>query len=298
VGLPAMQILTGLTVAVMGGDAREVTLAEYLADVGATVKIYGLPVKGPNIVPCHEPEECLIGVQALIFPVPGVNEQMELSSAYLEVKPIINGELLSLLPAGTPVLVGVARKPLRELLEKMALAPVELMNLDEVAILNSIPSAEGAVQMAMEKMPITIHGANAVVLGFGRTGQTMAQLLANMHADTTVVARDPAQLARASAMGLRALHFKELVDYLRDVDVIFNTIPAPVINGEILQKLSSATLIIDLASAPGGTDFEKAKELGIEAVLAPGLPGKVAPKTAGMILARVVPEILLKKIGN
>ncbi|WP_161822654.1 dipicolinate synthase subunit DpsA [Sporotomaculum syntrophicum] len=293
-----MQILTGLTVAVMGGDAREVTLVEYLAEVGATVKTYGLPVKGPNIVTCPEPEECLIGVQALILPVPGVNEQMELSSAYLKVKPIINEELLSLLPAGTPVLVGVARKPLRELLEKHALDFVELMQLDEVAILNAIPSAEGAVQMAMERMPITIHGAKAMVLGFGRTGQTLAQLLENMYAHTTVVARDSAQLARAYAMGLKVLHFQELIDYLRDVDVIFNTIPAPVINGEILQRLPSATLIIDLASAPGGTDFGKARELGIEAVLAPGLPGKVAPKTAGMILSRVVPGILLQKMGH
>jgi len=293
-----MQILTGLTVAVMGGDARELTLVECLADVGATVKTFGLPVKGPNIVPCPKPEECLIGVQALILPVPGVNEQMEISSAFLKTKPIINGELLSLLPAGTPVLVGFARKPLRELLEKNALDTVELMGLDEVAIPNSIPSAEGAVQMAMERLPITIHGANAMVLGFGRTGQTMAYLLSNMHANTTVVARNFAQLARASSLGLRSLHFKELVDYLCDVDVIFNTIPAPVINGEILQRLPKATLIIDLASAPGGTDFLKAKELGIDAVLAPGLPGKVAPKTAGMILARVVPGILLQKIGH
>lgn len=293
-----MQILTGLTVAVMGGDAREVILVQQLANAGATVKTLGLPVEKPNIVPCLEPEECLAGVQALILPVPGVNEHMELHSAYLEPRPKITGELLSQLLAGTPVLVGMARKPLRELLVKNNLELVELMSLDEVAILNSIPSAEGAVQMAMERLPITIHGSCAMVLGFGRTGQTLAQLLSAMHADTTVVARDPAQLARATAMGLKALHFKELADYLKDVDVIFNTVPAPVINEDLLQRLPLATLIIDLASAPGGTDFVKARELGIEAVLAPGLPGKVAPKTAGMILARVVPGILLQKIGH
>ncbi|WP_347490885.1 dipicolinate synthase subunit DpsA [Desulfoscipio sp. XC116] len=293
-----MQILTGLAVAVMGGDAREITLVECLADAGATVKTLGLPVKGPNIIPCPEPEECLAGAQALILPVPGVNEQMELYSGYLNPRPVITRELLSLLPAGTPVLVGVARKSLRDLLEKNALELVELMKLDEVAILNSIPSAEGAVQMAMERLPITIHGSNVMVLGFGRTGQTLAQLLSNMHAYTTIAARNPAQLARAAVIGLKAINLKELVDYLCDVDVIFNTIPAPVINEEIMQRLPSTALIIDLASAPGGTDFEKAGELGIEAVLAPGLPGRVAPKTAGMILARVVPGILLQKTGR
>jgi len=291
-----MQNLAGLTLAVMGGDAREVTLVEHLAGAGATVQTFGLPVQGDNIISCVEPDKCLAGVQALILPVPGVNENMQLHSVYHDEKITITGELLAPLSTGTPDLVGIARKPLRDLLEKCGLELVEIMKLDEVAILNSVPSAEGAVQMAMERLPITIHGSRAIVLGFGRTGQTLARLLAAMHARTTVITRNPAQRARASAMGLQAAHFQELVDYLRDVDVIFNTVPAPVITADILQKLPPATLIIDLASAPGGTDFAKARELGIQAVLAPGLPGKVAPKTAGMILARVVPRLLLQKV--
>jgi dipicolinate synthase subunit A len=293
-----MQKLTGLIVAVMGGDAREVTLVEHLADAGATVKTFGLPVSGGNIIPCREPEKCLAGVQALILPVPGVNQYMQLHSAYLERPLKVTGELLALLPSGSPVLVGMARKPLRELVESIGLDLVELMKLDEVAILNSIPSAEGAVQMAMESMPITIHGSKAIVLGFGRTGQTLAQLLSAMHAQTTVVARDPAQLARAVAMGLKAVHFNELMNCLSDVDVIFNTVPAPVLDKDVLVKVPSTTLIIDLASAPGGTDFASAEELGVKAILAPGLPGKVAPKTAGRILAQVVPRILLQKVKD
>lgn len=291
-----MLILSGFTVAVWGGDAREITLVEHLADAGATVKTFGLPVQGPNIVPCREPDQCLAKAMALILPVPGVNEKMILHSSYLENPPQVTEDLLRTLPAGTPVLVGMARPPLRHLLENMGLSLVELMQLDEVAILNSIPSAEGAIQMAMERMPITIHDSNALVLGFGRTGQTLAALLAAMHANTTVLARDPAQLARAVAMGLKSVHLHELTNCLHNIDLIFNTIPAPVINQQILSKLTSKTLIIDLASAPGGTDFTCARELGIEAVLAPGLPGRVAPKTAGQLLARVVPKVLLKMV--
>lgn len=293
-----MQSLTGYTLAVMGGDAREVTLVEFLANTGATIKTYGLPAKDAHIITCHDPKDCLTGVQALILPVPGVNEDMQLHSAYLENKLTITKELLSILPAETPVLVGMARKPLQELLEKLGLQLVEMMNMDQIAILNSIPSAEGAIQMAMERLPITIHGSKAMVLGFGRTAQTLAQLLSAMHAHTTVVARNPAQLARVVAMGLESVHFNELANCLHNVDVMFNTIPALVITSDILQKLPPATLIIDLASAPGGTDFVKARELGIEAVLAPGLPGKVAPKTAGLILAQVIPRLLMQKIRN
>lgn len=293
-----MYSLKNLTVAMLGGDAREVTLVQELAAAGATVKTLGLPVTGANIIACSEPEECLAGVQALILPVPGVKENMRLHSVYLEDPPEITRELLDRLPGEAPVLVGFAREQLRRLVEETGLRLVELMQMDEVAILNSIPSAEGAVQMAMEKLPITVHGSRTLVLGFGRTAQTLAQLLKAMNAHTTVVARDPAQLARAEAMGIHAVHTSELVNCLQEQDVIFNTIPAPVITADILQRLKPATLIIDLASSPGGTDFATAREMGIEAVLAPGLPGKVAPRTAGLLLARVVPRVLLQMLNR
>lgn len=291
-----MQDMTNLSVAMMGGDAREIVLAEYLSNAGAIVNTFGLPAKGKNIVPYRDPRACILGVAALILPVPGVNDQMRLHSVYLEQPLVITRELMELLPRGTPVFVGLARKPLRELTSQIGLELVELMKFDEVAILNAIPSAEGALQMAMEKMPITIHGCNAVVVGFGRTGQTLAQLLLAMNAKTTVIARNPTQQARAIAIGALTGDFEELVNCLEVVDVIFNTVPALVIDQNILARLPAKTLIIDLASAPGGTDFDKARELGIEAVLAPGLPGKVAPQTAGMILARVVPRELMQRV--
>ncbi len=291
-----MYNLKGFTVAMLGGDARELSLAQELAALGATVKTMGLPAEGENIIACSMPEECLNGANALILPVPGVKENMRLVSVYLEHPPEITGELLALLPKGAPVLVGIAKEPLRRLVQHAGLSLVELMQMDDVAILNSIPSAEGAVQMAMEKLPITIHGSRCLVLGFGRTAQTLAQLLDAMHAQTTVVARNPAQLARAEAMGLHTIHISELGNCLQQPNVIFNTIPAPVITVDILTRLTPTTLIIDLASAPGGTDFTAAQRLGIEALLAPGLPGKVAPRTAGLLLARVVPRVLLQMV--
>jgi len=288
--------LKGFTVAMLGGDAREVSLAQELAASGATVKTLGIPAEGENIIACSMPEECLDGANALILPVPGVKENMRLSAVYLEYPPEITGELLALLPEGAPVLVGMARESLRRLVKQAGLKLVELMQMDDVAILNSIPSAEGAVQMAMEKLPITIHGSRCLVLGFGRTAQTLAQLLDAMHAQTTVVARNHAQLARAEAMGLHTIHISELGNCLQQPNVIFNTIPAPVITVDILTRLTPTTLIIDLASAPGGTNFTAAQRLGIEALLAPGLPGKVAPRTAGLLLARVVPRVLLQMV--
>ncbi|MGB9803578.1 NAD(P)-dependent oxidoreductase, partial [Desulfofundulus sp.] len=171
------------------------------------------------------------------------------------------------------------------------------MDIDEVAILNSIPSAEGAIQVAMEKLPITIHGSNSIVLGFGRTGTTLARMLRALGSRTVVVARNPAQRARAFEMGLETADLPELPVIAAGADVIFNTIPALVLDERVLLQVRPGTLILDLASSPGGTDFEVARQLGITALLLPGLPGRVAPRTAGEILARVVPRLLAEQLA-
>jgi len=60
--------------------------------------------------------------------------------------------------------------------------------------------------------------------------------------------------------------------------------------------MPSRAVIIDLASKPGGTDFRYAERRGIKALLAPGLPGIVAPKTAGRIMADCLGRLLMEDL--
>ncbi len=289
--------LQGVTLAVLGGDAREKILVERLAVLGAHLKVVGLPVEGKNITPCGDIAQGLAGADALILPVPGIDDQGRIHAAYLDRPLVLSEELLALLVPGSPVLVGVARPKLKEITARANLRLIELMDIDEIAILNSIPSAEGAIQVAMEKLPITIHGSYSVVLGFGRTGITLARMLHALGARTVVVARNPAQRARAFEMGLGTADLPELAFVVAEADVIFNTIPALVLDEQVLLWVRPGTLILDLASSPGGTDFEAARRLGITALLLPGLPGRVAPQAAGEILARVVPRLLAEQLA-
>lgn len=289
--------LRGVRVAVVGGDARELILAKHLAQLGAQVLVMGLPVDNCGVVYCSGNEE-LHDVDAVILPVPGITEHGVIYSAFPEQPPIAAEQVLSRLPSGIPVFVGVARSLLKEIASRRGLRLIEVLNLDEVAILNSIPSAEGAIQMAMEHLPITIHGSRALVLGFGRTGMTLARMLKALNAHVSVAARRPAHLARIEEMGMCPLTYEELPQAVEGVDVIFNTVPALILTGKLLERISPSTLIIDLASAPGGTDFVGARRRGIKAILAPGLPGKVAPQTAGQILARVIPRLLAQEVAR
>ncbi|MEW5952962.1 MAG: dipicolinate synthase subunit DpsA [Bacillota bacterium] len=289
--------LQGIEIAILGGDAREVVLAEHLADLGARLRVAGIPVQGINVDACGDLKAAVSGARAVILALPGINESGRLHAPLAQQPLFLTADVLAELTPANPVLVGMARPALKEMISGQGLRLIEILNLDEVAILNSIPSAEGAIQMAMEAMPITIHGCRALVAGFGRTGMTLARMLGALNADTLVAARKASDLARITEMGLLPVPLQELSACLKDVDVVFNTVPAVILDEMVLSRLNPGALIIDLASAPGGTDFKAAEKMGLKAVLAPGLPGKVAPKTAGRILARVVPDLLVKELG-
>ncbi len=292
--------LKGMGIAVLGGDARSLIILEELVASGAVVNTAGLPA---DVLPAgvhyfSEPEACLAGVSAVILPVSGVNDKGQLYCPMTSQPLTFTSELAVCFPPDIPIFTGVAGPYLSKIATESGLRLIELMKLNEVAILNSIPTAEGAVQLAMEMLPITIHGSCAFVLGFGRIGATLARLLGAMGARTWVVARRPEHLARITELNLMPVPFAEMSRYLGESDMIFNTIPVPVLTGEVLDKVSSGTLIIDLASAPGGVDFQRAASIGVKAILAPGLPGKVAPKTAGRVLAKVIIRLLYEEMAG
>lgn len=162
---------------------------------------------------------------------------------------------------------------------------------DELAVANAVPTAEGAIQLAMEQLPITIHDAQVLVTGFGRVGQCIAQRFHALGAEVTVCARAPSQLALAETMGCRTIPLPLLSGSPLKFDLILNTVPAPIFTRAILNR-TEALLLLELASPPGGFDQDAVHERGLHLVSAPGLPGKVAPVTAARIIQKTIYRML------
>ncbi|EHQ91309.1 dipicolinate synthase subunit DpsA [Desulfosporosinus youngiae] len=290
--------LKGMRLAVIGGDDRELYLIPELQKQGAYIVGVGFekasPISGMTLVPSLE--HAVGQVDVLLFPLFGTDERGEVKAKYSDSPIILNKKVLEAIPAHVPLFIGFARSALKSEADNLGIQLVETAKLNELAILNSIPSAEGAIQMAMEATTITIHGSNSFVLGLGRCGWTLARMLQGIGARVTGVARKPSDLARAVEMGLQAVDFAELKDEIGHAEIIFNTVPDLILNPMMLDNVARDAVIVDLASRPGGTDFEYARSLGIKALLAPGLPGTVAPKTAGRILAHIYPQLILRHL--
>ena len=163
---------------------------------------------------------------------------------------------------------------------------------DEViTILNTIPTAEGAIQIAMEETNYTLSGKKALVIGFGRVGKTLANMLAKFGMEVYCEARKQTDLAWIRAYGYNPIPLDTMKNNLCKMDIIFNTVPVQILDKSTLILLNKKTIIIDLASAPYGVDYETAKKLGIKAILAQALPGKVAPATSAEYLQEFVYKV-------
>lgn len=168
----------------------------------------------------------------------------------------------------------------------------DLLKCNSIATRNAIPTAEGAIYYAMEASSSVLHNSNCLVLGFGKCGKILATKLNGLSCNVTVSARKEESLAEAEAYGYDTLPLEQLTEKLGAFSFIFNTIPICILDKKKLSFLSKDTVIIDIASMPGGVDFEGAKQLGITTRHCLGIPGKMAPKTAAEILAKQIVTLL------
>ncbi|RJQ11271.1 MAG: dipicolinate synthase subunit DpsA [Bacillota bacterium] len=288
-----------LEFAIAGGDRRNDFLAARLTSLGARARLVR---RRPPLVPGVGHHTCLSdalsGAHVLVCPMPPFGPGGRVWSEDPEDALFLSGDDLGKMVPPALVLAGSFPPDLAAAVAGAGCQAVALGDLDDLAILNSIPTAEGAVMMALERTRVTIHGSRAAVIGYGRTGQTMAATLAALGARVTVVARRPDARARAVVTGCVAVDFSELRDALEGARFVFNTVPAAVLGREALSVLDGEAVVIDLASGKGGTDFDAAAEFGLKAVLAPGLPGRVAPETAATYLASVILRLIDERLDD
>ena len=282
-----------LNIWVVGGDLRQAKLAQLLAEDGHTVHTYALG-ESQEPVPSLTAEVTLRRVEkadCVILPLT-VTAGNGLLNAPLSILEHPLAPILDQLAPRQFLCGGRIDQTVCAMARERGLTIHDYFAREELAVANAVPTAEGAVQLAMEHLPITIHGSKVLVIGFGRVGRLTAQRFQALGARVSVAARRYDQLAWAKAMGLGGEHLAHLKGWLCGYDLIVNTVPAQVLGREELEDIKSDCLILDLASKPGGVDLGAAGELGLTVIWALSLPGKVAPVTAGAAIRDTIYNML------
>lgn len=274
---------------VVGGDLRQAALAKKLSEQGFCVKAFFLEHFPQFLSPelCCDDLTKLSDCDVVILPLPvSINEAFlnaPLSDQSVSLSVVLSFCKKDALIFGGKVSSGDLKKA-----EQLGLSISDYLKREEMAVLNAVPTAEGAVALALSERASTLWESNCLITGFGRCAKTLALLLKGFGAHVTIAARKEGDLAFARTLGLSSCHLSELPMVLPKQEILFNTIPHIIFDRDLLSMVPEDCLMIDLASRPGGIDFETASELGRKTIWALSLPGKVAPITAGNIICQTV----------
>lgn len=264
-------------------DKRNVYLAKSLAARGYEVALWRTAAALEGIPTVTD--DALGGAQCIMVLSPAESQETI-------------GAALDLLSRGSIVFGGRIGTVNKDYAACRGVQYMNMLDYEPMTLLNAIPTAEGALCLALERTPCTVFGATVLVLGFGRVGKATARLFQAVGAQVEVLARSPEARAMASLFGLHASEFFRLLTALPTAQIVINTIPELVLEKEELSLLSPDSLVIDLASAPGGVDFEAAKTLGITALQALALPGKYAPQSAAEYMQEGILTLLQRMEGD
>lgn len=279
-------------IAVLGGDLRQIRLAELMEKDGWDVVTWGLE-KGNGIV--SVPLDQALESDVLILPLPVLRgNALNLPLTDTVISP---GELWERIRPDQLVLGGASGTLGETLRRDYGLELIDYYEREEVQIANAVPTAEGAIMRMMEETEYTVQESNCLVIGYGRIGKALAQRLQALGATVTVTARRATDLAWIKACGFRAFLMGDVVERLGEFDVIFNTVPVQVMDSEQIGMIRKDALLVELASLPGGFDSNSVRENSLRFIEERGLPGKVAPLSAARAIRDSITQILQERGG-
>ncbi|HAL63607.1 MAG TPA: dipicolinate synthase subunit DpsA [Clostridiales bacterium] len=272
------------SVCVLGGDLRQVTVKKLLEEEG--FKVFGIGISE---------EEFLLDdikkAEILILPIPVSGDGITLNAPFSKSK-INLSEITARIDKNCLVLGAKMPKDMENDLKSKQIAYIDYFEREELIIKNAIPTAEGVIEIALSEMPITLFESRVLVIGYGRVGKVIAEKFKALGSEVCVSARKCADFAWIKEKGMKAIHTESLENEVSKFDLVINTVPAKILDEKVLKNVRNDALILDVASKPGGVDFEVAKKLGKNVIWALSLPGKTAPITSGKIIKETIMNIL------
>ncbi len=175
---------------------------------------------------------------------------------------------------------------------------VQYVESEPFKILNAVPTAEGAICIAINNTEKTLWGAKCLVIGNGCIGKALTSLLKSFGSDVTVSARKEKDFAELKSKGFKWIKTENINDSLFDYDIIFNTVPHRVIESDTLISLPRDKLIIDLASKPYGLDHSLTDVCKCKMILGASLPGIYSPVTAAEIAAASIEQLINEVVND
>ena len=278
-----------LNIAVIGGDERQKLIYRYLHNRDFSIILEGHE-DGINY-------NRISKSKFIILPTVVSRDGDTLSAPNCKAKIPLNS-LLAAFENCQYIACGNIKQELANEIESKKIKLFKYTDCPVFKTLNAVPTAEGAIAIAIEKTDKTICGSKCLIIGNGSIGKCLSKSLKGLGAKVTVSARKEIDFANLWSDNIAHINTNNLNDFqLSEYDIIFNTVPKRIITNDSIKKLDKDTLIIDLASNPYGFDHS-INDIACRLILAPSLPAIYAPKSSATATAKTIENYISEVINN
>jgi dipicolinate synthase subunit A len=283
--------------AVFGGDERLSRLAAQLVADGHEVRAFAMEEAElpPGTLRPEITAESVVGVDCAVLPLPA-SVKLGYLNAPMAAEAHCLGEVFGAMRPCQLVCAGMPDAHTLELAERRGLIIRNYFAREELLAINAVATAEGTIGILLAVTAYTLWRSRILIIGWGRLGKALAPRLRALGAEVSVSARKPGDMAWIAAGGFNPLDTRSLEGHLGSFDIVVNTVPSLVLTTTRLRELPAGVFVLDLASKPGGVDFDAAKALGIKTLHALSLPGIWAPETAAAAIKEAVCSILKEEL--
>lgn len=280
------------TISVIGGDSRQLYAAEYLKDKGYEIKIYACEHgKYPIDTKAAQSIDDAMKSDVIILPLPVSKNGSTLNSP-LTSKEIKLKDIIDKITDNHYVFYGMGAQNFSKNVQAKAKYCCDYFNIESLIYKNALLTSEGIISIILDKLPTTVFGMKTAITGYGRIAGFTAEKLLKLGADVTVFARNELQLLKAETTGAKASDILEIDKNIGQFDVVINTVPSHVISRNAIENSNKNCIFIEAASAPYGIDSDACALYGRTLIKAFSLPGKTAPKSAGIIIGETIDKQL------
>ena len=283
-------------IAVIGGDVRQLYLSRELLKKGFSVAVFGIDMprldENDNLIYSKSLSEATENAVMAVLPLPFTRDKMTLN-APSSTEQIFLSDIYTYCANIPYIAAGLPDTESKNKLSGQSLL-IDYATREDFTLKNALATVEGALAIAIREMPITLHGSVCAVTGYGRIGKILVRTLIALGANVKVFARKSTDRISAEIDGAKAFDIKDISENIYDVDILINTVPSVIIEENVLKNFPKSSIIIELASPPGGVDKHDAAINGIRLVNAQSLPGKYSPKSA----AKAIYDSIFSALGE
>lgn len=288
-----------MNVLVLGGDLRYLEIIENLSSkydvdiIGYKNTYINNLVKNINI-----DDVDISKYDVILFPINGVMDKYLINCRFNNNPIKLPTNLLVNTKNDVLIFSGINTTNLSNMLDIANRDCIFLMDDENVIHENAIPTVEGIIADVIVNTEKTLSDSKILVFGYGNIGKVLVKYLIMLGANVSVgiiLDEDKQILSQDNINCFFTCNHDDLIQEIGNNDVIINTVPKTIIDDCSIKYINKDAYILDISSHPHGFDREVLDEFFIKNNLYLGIPGKVAPKTAGKILTKKINQIMKGK---